>query len=187
MKITPLSEMEAIDEATGTLNIIVETPRGSRNKYTYLAGLDLFELAKALPAGCSFPYDFGLVPSTIGEDGDPLDVLVLMEAPVYPAVLVRARLIGAMEARQTGKDETVRNNRLIAVAGNSKMYSGVKELKDLHEAALREMEHFFVSYNEVAGKTFKVTGHADAKDARKLVDAGRRRLEEKMERENRNG
>ena len=175
MKFVPLSEMEAFDAESGELNVVVETPRGSRNKYTYVAGHDLFELSKALPAGSSFPYDFGFIPSTRGDDGDPLDVLLLMEAPAYPGVLVRARLIGVIEAEQTEEGKTVHNDRLIAVPSKSQSYAAVKELPDLYEAVISEIEHFFVSYNAAAGKSFKVTGNGTAARALSLVKDGMKR------------
>ena len=79
-----LSETATFDERTGELRVVIETPKGSRNKYDYDPDCDCLELATVLPEGMSFPYDFGFVPSTLGEDGDPLDILVLMDAPVVP-------------------------------------------------------------------------------------------------------
>jgi hypothetical protein len=77
------------------LRVVIETPRGSRSKYSYDPDCDCMQLSTVLPEGMVFPYDFGFIPSTIGEDGDPLDVLVLMEASVVPGCVVRARLVGA--------------------------------------------------------------------------------------------
>src|ERR1022692_1989775 len=88
-----LSESATFDQETGDLRIVVETPKGSRNKYKYDPACDCLELATALPEGMVFPYDFGFVPATIGQDGDPLDVLVLMDAPVAPGCVIRGRLL----------------------------------------------------------------------------------------------
>ena len=93
-----LSETATFDKQTGELRVVIETPKGSRNKYDYDPDCDCLELATVLPEGMSFPYDFGFVPSTLGEDGDPLDILVLMDAPVVPGCVIRARPIGAIEA-----------------------------------------------------------------------------------------
>jgi inorganic pyrophosphatase len=81
---TILSETSTFDAKTGTLRVVIETPKGSRNKYNYDPDCDCMELGTVLPEGMLFPYDFGFVPSTLGDDGDPLDILVLMDPPVVP-------------------------------------------------------------------------------------------------------
>src|SRR5919199_1807176 len=102
------------------LNVIIETPKGSRNKFDYDEELGLFKLGGVLPAGASFPFDFGFLPATRGGDGDPLDVLVLMDEPAFAGCLVTVRLLGVIEAEQTEGDATTRNDRLIAVAATSR-------------------------------------------------------------------
>ena len=94
----------------GVTNIVIEVPKGSRNKYVYDDALGLFRLKKILPAGAVFPFDFGFIPSTIGGDGDPLDVLVLMDEPAFPGCLVPARIVGVIEADQTERDGTIHRN-----------------------------------------------------------------------------
>ena len=101
-----LSELATFDEETGNLRIIVETPKGSRNKYKYDPACDCLELATALPEGMVFPYDFGFVPATAGEDGDPLDVLVLMDAPVVPGCVIRGRLLGVSKRDNAKRKRT---------------------------------------------------------------------------------
>jgi inorganic pyrophosphatase len=101
------------------LTVIIETPKRSQNKYAYEPRLGTFVLEGGLPAGASFPFDSGFVPSTIGEDGYPLDVLVLMDAAAFTGGIVTSRLIGVIEAEQTENGETFRNDRLIAVAAKS--------------------------------------------------------------------
>jgi inorganic pyrophosphatase len=86
---------------TDELHIIIDTPKGSRNKYEYDIEYNLFMLGGVLPAGAVFPFDFGYIPSTEGGDGDPLDVLVLMDEPVFVGCLVPARVLGVIEAEQT--------------------------------------------------------------------------------------
>jgi inorganic pyrophosphatase len=169
----PFLSLPAFDEETGDLNGIVDTPKHSRNKYEYDGKLGLFKLGGVLPAGASFPYDFGYVPSTLGEDGDPLDVLILMDEPAFAGCLVPARLIGVIEAEQTERDgETARNDRLIAVAANSHAHKEVRSLDDIPETVLDEIEHFFVSYNEVKGKQFKPLGMYGPDRARQVVELG---------------
>jgi inorganic pyrophosphatase len=96
---------------------------GSRNKYSYDPDCDCMELSTVLPGGMIFPYDFGFIPSTLGEDGDPLDILILMEAPVVPGCIVRTRVIGGIEAKQKEKGGSwTKNDRLIAVATHAQTY-----------------------------------------------------------------
>jgi len=133
-----LSETATFDAKTGELRVVIETPKGSRNKYDYDPDCDCLELATVLPEGMSFPYDFGFVPSTLGEDGDPLDILVLMDAPVVPGCVIRARPVGAIEAKQKAKgDDWQRNDRLIAVAAHAQTHQNVQSLKDLRPASGR--------------------------------------------------
>jgi inorganic pyrophosphatase len=153
-----------------TIDIIIETPKGCRNKYAYDKELRAFRLKKILPAGAVFPFDFGFIPGTKGEDGDPLDVLVIMDEPAYPGSIIESRIIGALKARQTEKNKKVEeNDRLIAVSIVSNSYSEVKELKDINKNILDEIEHFFISYNEQAGKKFEPQGWANSREALKLI------------------
>jgi inorganic pyrophosphatase len=159
------------------LNVVVETPKGSRNKYEYDERLGLFKLGGVLPSGASFPYDFGFVPSTLGGDGDPLDVLVLMDEPAFVGCLVRTRLVGVVEAEQTERDgETTRNDRLVGVAADSRLLARVRTLEALGPDLLEEIEHFFVSYNEIKGKVFKPLGRFGPRRAMKLVEEGMKRF-----------
>src|ERR1051325_4277057 len=157
----------------GEVNVIIETPKGHRNKYNYDEETGLFKLGGVLPAGASFPFDFGFVPSTLGGDGDPLDVLVLMDEPAFAGCLVRTRLVGVIEAEQTERDgETTRNDRLIGVAADSRLHTRVRTLESLGPTLLEEIEHFFVSYNQVKGKKFKPLARSGPERARELVEEG---------------
>jgi inorganic pyrophosphatase len=159
------------------LRVIIETPQGSRNKFDYDPELGLFKLGGVLPAGAVFPFDFGFVPSTTGGDGDPLDVLVLMDEAAFTGCLVEARLLGVIEAEQTERDgETTRNDRLVAVADASRNHKDVRSLAQLNENLLDEIEHFFVSYNEMKGKKFTPLGRFGTERARQLIEEGVRRF-----------
>jgi inorganic pyrophosphatase len=163
----------AFDDETGDLHVIIDTPKDSRNKYKFDEKLGLFKLGGVLPVGAFFPFDFGYVPQTLGGDGDPLDVLVLMDEPAFVGCLIESRLIGVIAAEQTeenGKKEI--NDRLIAVAANSRTHTDVKSLDDLNETLVDEIEHFFVSYNQAKGKEFKSLGRFGAQKARKIVEEG---------------
>ena len=159
-----------------TLNVIIETPKGSRNKYTFDEKLGLFKLGGVLPLGANFPFDFGFIPSTTGGDNDPLDVLLLMDEPAFAGCLVESRLLGVIEAEQTEDGKTERNDRLIAVAENSRNHKNVRSLEDLNENAIGEIEHFFISYNEAKGKQFKPLGRFGADRARKLIEEGMKKF-----------
>ncbi len=159
------------------LNVIIETPKGSRNKYNYDEKLRLFKLGGVLPSGASFPFDFGFVPSTLGGDGDPLDVLVLMDEPAFTGCLVRTRLVGVVEAEQTERDgETTRNDRLVGVAADSRLLARVRTLESLGPDLLEEIEHFFVSYNDIKGKVFRPLGRFGPERALALVEEGMKRF-----------
>lgn len=170
----PLDDLPSFDEETGEVNAIVDTPKGSRNKFKYDQEKRLLKLSGVLPLGASFPFDFGYIPATKGEDGDALDILILMDEPVFPGCLVPAKLIGVIEAEQTEAGETSRNDRLIAVAADSRNHSQVRFLGDLNSNALAEIEHFFVSYNEAKGKEFKVLGRAGPERAKELIQSAQR-------------
>src|SRR4051812_5833979 len=169
----PFEDLPAFGENPDDLNAIIDTPKGSRNKYKYDPELGLFKLGGVLPAGAVFPFDYGYVPSTVGGDGDPLDVLVLMDDSAFVGCLVAARLIGVIAAEQTERDgKTERNDRLIAVAAESHNHSDVQSLDQVSDNLMAEIEHFFISYNEIKGKQFKPKGRYGPDRARELVREG---------------
>ena len=102
-----------LDSKKGTCRAIIETPKGSRNKFDYDPETNLFALAGLLPEGMMFPFDFGFIPSTLGDDGDPLDIMVLMDAPANPGCLLDVRLIGVISAEQSEDRNTEKNERLL--------------------------------------------------------------------------
>ncbi len=140
----------------GQIQVVIETPKGSRNKYAFDPEQRIFRLKKVLPEGMVFPHDFGFVPSTKADDGDPVDILILMDQPAFPGCLVDARLVGIIEAEQSENGKTERNDRLIAVCNASHTHSNIKSMKDVNESLLQEVEKFFVNYHVNDGKKFKV-------------------------------
>lgn len=178
-----LTHLSTYKQDSDELNVIIETPKGSRNKYNYDEESDLFKLGGVLPAGAVFPFDFGFIPSTLGGDDDPLDVLLLMDEPAFPGCLVSSRLIAVIEAEQTERDgETTRNDRLIAVAADSNTHQNVRALADLSENLLDEIEHFFISYNEMKGKVFRPLGRFSHIKAARLVEEGQKQFRRKNSR-----
>jgi inorganic pyrophosphatase len=166
---SPFLRLPPFDEDSGDLNIIIETPKGSRNKYRYDIKRGLFELSKVLPAGNTFPYDFGYIPSTRGDDGDPLDVLVLMDEPAFTGCRVAGRLIGIIKGEQTEGGEKVRNDRLIAVAAHAQDQRNIESIDQLSPHLLEEIEHFFVSYHALDGETYRLLACAGPEKALKQV------------------
>ena len=151
------------------LHVVIETPKGCRNKYAYDDERETFVLKSVLPNGAVFPFDFGSIPGTKGEDGDPLDILVLMDEPAFTGCLIEARLIGVIEATQFQGKKKKRNDRLIAVAAESHTHGHIRKISDLNPTLLEEIEHFFTSYNETRGKKFKPLGRYGPKRARRLI------------------
>jgi inorganic pyrophosphatase len=170
---TVLSEIDPFTKGDDDLRVVIETPRGSRNKYSYDPECDCMELSTVLPEGMIFPYDFGFIPSTLGADGDPLDILILMDEPVVPGCVVRARLIGAIVAEQKEKGEDwTRNDRLIAVATHAQTHNGARKLADLRPHLITEIKEFFVTDNKLRDRKFKCKNEASPEKARKLIGAG---------------
>lgn len=155
------------------LRVVIETPKGSRNKFAFDPEERIFELKKVLPAGMTFPYDFGFVPSTLAQDGDPIDVLVLMDEPAFPGCVLACRPIGVIEGEQQDQKKKERNDRIIAIQKDAHSWADVKTIEDLGKQFCRELEEFFVNYHELAGKKYRVLGLKGPEVARKLVKSGR--------------
>lgn len=163
-----ISKMHAFHKSY--VNVIIETPKGSQNKFDYDPEYDIFSLKKTLPIGAVFPFDFGFIPDTKGEDRDPLDVLVIMDQPAYPGCHVICRILGVLEAEQKEKDGTKqRNDRFVGVAHSSIRFKGIKKLESLNDSMVKEIEHFFIDYNKNEGKKFKPLGWKDGEKALKMI------------------
>lgn len=166
-----LHQIAARNPDSGLWNVIVDTPKGSRNKYKYDEADGLWRLSKVLPLGASFPFDFGFIPSTRGEDGDPLDVLVLLDEPAFPGCIVPARLIGILEAEQTQEEKTIHNDRLVAVIETPYNPPAFHTLEEMNPQDLIEIEHFFVSYNQMEGREFRPLGRHGPERAQQVMEA----------------
>ncbi len=159
----------ALDKKTAACRAIIETPRGERDKFDYDRETGLFKLKRILPEGMSFPTDFGFIPSTLAEDGDPLDVMVFTEAKTFPGALVEVRLIGVIEARQTEGGKTLRNDRLLAVARIGGRYAKVNSPADLPKAVMDQLTAFWINKDALEGRLFEPLGLGDAGAAAALV------------------
>src|ERR1700683_1476269 len=136
-----------LDPKKRVCRAIIETPRRFRKKFDYDPGSNLFMLGGLLPQGMMFPFDFGFIPSTLGEDGDPLDILVLMDAPAHVGCLIEVRIIGIIEAEQSDEGKTESNDRLLGVAIHSYDHEGLETINDVTKTLLDQLEQFFISYN----------------------------------------
>ena len=168
----PLSDPRTLPVHNDRLVVVViETPRGSGNKLKFDTDLGVYRLDRVLPAGMVFPFDFGFIPRTLADDGDPLDAIVLLDAPVHPGCVVLARLIGVLEAEQQdgGVGRWKRNDRLVAVAGGPKGHSSLRALRDVDRFQLDAIESFFHNYHALDGDGFRVTGRTGVRAAEAAI------------------
>jgi len=156
------------------LRVVIETPKGSRNKFAFNADEHVFELKKVLPSGMTFPYDFGFVPSTEADDGDPVDVLVLMDEPAFPGCVLTCRPIGVIEGEQGDKKDKERNDRIIAIEQDAHSWDDIQTVDDLGKQFALELEEFFVNYHRLSGKQYRVLGLKGPDQVRKMVKSGMR-------------
>lgn len=166
--------LKPLDKKDQVLQVIVETPRDCRNKFAFDPEQKIFALKKVLPAGMSFPYDFGFLPNTQADDGDAIDVLLLMDEPAFPGCLVKARLIGVIEGEQLDGKKKIRNDRLVAVAEMSHEYGHLQKLSDLPGQLLHELEQFFVNYHNLEGKQYRLLGCKGKATALTLIKKSRK-------------
>lgn len=151
---------------------VIETPKGCRNKFKFDPEYEAFELSSVLPEGLLFPYDFGFIPCTLGDDGDPVDVMILMDEPAHVGCLLNIRLIGVIEAEQTEDGKWMKNPRLVGVSVGSHSHENLHSLSEVPKSILDQLDEFFVSYNKSRRKKFKVTGRHGPKRAATHLEEG---------------
>jgi inorganic pyrophosphatase len=152
-----------------TCRAVIETPQGSRSKFDYDTESGLFLLAGLVPEGMTFPLNFGFIPSTKAEDGDPLDVMVLHDESIPVGALVDIRLLGVIEGDQTEGGNTVRNDRLLAVTQCSHHYEQIEDIDQLGKKFLDHLTQFWINYNALKGKRFEVRGVLGPERAAKAI------------------
>jgi inorganic pyrophosphatase len=161
--------MDAFD-SEGSLNVIVETPRGSTAKWKYADGI--VKLSRALPLGLAYPFDWGFIPGTHVADGDPLDAMVYWDVTSYPGVVIPSRSIAVLKVEQTNRISGARerNDRVLVVPVKAAAIA-ISDLGDLPERARRELEHFFVAAVAFEGKDVRLLGWGDAEESRSAITA----------------
>ncbi|MGA8532813.1 MAG: inorganic diphosphatase [Candidatus Tumulicola sp.] len=168
-----------VPEAKGIVFAVIETPAGIRHKFAFEPKYGIMLLKMTLAEGLMWPYDYGFTPQTLGDDGDPVDILVLNDAPTFSGCLLEVRVIGGILLKKNG----VTNNRLIAcprrhkgVALKTDQYD---ELDDIPKETLKGIEHFLVEYSEEEGNKITLEGQCSRKDAYKLIERAHKKFKKK--------
>jgi len=151
------------------VHVVVETPRGARAKLKFDPQLKTFVLSKSLLLGLTYPYDWGFVPSTRAEDGDPLDVMVIHDAATTPGLVLKCKVIGVLETLQKEKGEKTRNDRIFAVPAESHRERELDDVNELDSETKEELQKFFIATDELEAKQLSFLGWAGAKKAGKLI------------------
>jgi inorganic pyrophosphatase len=157
--------MPAGDQIPDIVNVVVEIPKGSQNKYEYDKTHNVIRLDRVLYSSLHYPEDYGIVPRTLSEDQDPLDVLVLMRYSTYPGILLQARPIALLKMKDAKKID----NKILCVAVHDPRYARYKDITDVDEHVLKEITHFFQAYKELEGKKVVIEGWGSAKEAKKII------------------
>jgi inorganic pyrophosphatase len=166
------------DIAPGTkdeMNVIIEIPKGSKNKYEIDKKTGLIALDRVMHTAQDYPYDYGFIPQTLCGDGDPLDVVVLTTYPLFPGVLVKVRPIAVMGMNDSGEED----DKIIAVPVDDPRWADVQDLKDLNTHTMKEIEHFYSTYKKIQKKEVIVKDFADKKKAQEVFEAALKMYQEK--------
>ena len=163
------------DRVPDEVNAVIEIPRGDTNKYEYDKELHVFRLDRNLYSPVHYPGDYGFIPSTLSLDGDPLDVLVLVDAPSFTGCLMVVRPIGVLKMIDQGKED----EKILAVGLNNPIFKDVSDYQELYPHVVREIEHFFSMYKELEAKATRIVGWEDAPKAREIVNECRERYSRK--------
>lgn len=158
--------------APQTVTAVIEVPQGQANKYEYDKALHVFRLDRPLYASVHYPGEYGFIPSTLSEDGDALDILVLAAHSTFPGCIMEARPVGLLNML----DQKVKDQKILAVSARSPAHQGIQNHSDLPRHVLREIEHFFAIYKELEGKKTEVKGWQEVRQARRLIQASHQRF-----------
>jgi len=156
------------EKAPAKINVIIENPRGSKNKYEIDKKTGIIKLDRAMKASQDFPFDYGFVPRTLWEDNDPLDVIVVSTYPLSPGILLEARPVGVMKMIDCGEGD----DKIISVPESDPRWENVKDIKDINTHMLKEFKHFFETYKTIEGKKVVINGFQGKGAALKSVEKG---------------
>lgn len=173
MSKSPFDIDHRLDREKLTVRAIVETPAGSTIKFAFDPKTRLFAASKLLPVGLSMPLDFGFVPSSCGGDGDPLDIMIMPEAPLPTGCLVEARILGVIEVEQKKDEpgaEAERNDRVVARLEKSLKWAHVEDVGQLGDAFVRQLNQFFKTYKAIKGQDYRVLGVRPPDRAAELIE-----------------
>ena len=160
----------------GDVQVVVETPRGSRAKFTYDPKCETFTLTNSRLTGLTYPHDWGFVPSTKADDGDPLDIVIIHDATTFPGLVVTCRVIGILQIKQKTKNKSELNDRLFAVPRRSHSEWALKDVRDLTAPIQVELEKFFIATDELEDKKLKIIGWKGPKVALQAIRDGTKSL-----------
>lgn len=175
----------------GSVNVIVESPRGSAVKFKYEASDGVFAVSRPLPLGLTYPFDWGFIPSTHAADGDPVDALVVWDGSSYPGVVIRCRLIGILKVEQSNPESKSRerNDRVVALPVRAPRHDDIRSTSDLSGRTRAEIEQFFLHATAFEGKEVKLLGWGGPTEAKRVAqsasipaDAARRARRQKKRR-----
>ncbi len=150
------------------INVIVEIPKGSKNKYEIDKESGLIRLDRAMKSAQDYPFDYGFVPQSLWDDGDALDVVLLTTYPLHPGILVEARPVAVMRMIDGGEGD----DKIIAVPKNDPRWEVVQDLSDVNKHTIKEIQHFFETYKTIDGKKVEITGVEDKAAAQAAVIKG---------------
>lgn len=159
------------------INVIIENPKGNKNKYEIDKKTGLIALDRVMHTSQDFPFDYGFVPQTLWEDGDPLDVVVLTTYPLHPGVLVRVRPIARMDMNDSGDDDV----KIIAVPCEDPRWTDIKDLGDINKHTVKEFEHYFLTYKNLQNKKVEVNGWSGAEKAKEAFEKSQVLYKEKFQ------
>lgn len=160
-----LHDISAGDKAPEIINVIIEIPRGSKNKYEIDKETGLIKLDRVMHTAQDYPFDYGFVPQTDWYDGDALDVVVLTTHPLPVGILLEARPVAVIHMVDAGE----RDEKIIAVPKGDPRFADVKDLKDINPHTLKEIEHFFLTYKQLQNKEVVINGTEGAEVAKACV------------------
>ncbi|MBU4069475.1 MAG: inorganic diphosphatase [Nanoarchaeota archaeon] len=161
------------------INVLIEIPKGSSNKYELDKETGLLFLDRPLYSSVHYPGDYGLIPQTHWDDGDPLDVLVITSTPVYPLTLAEVRVIGVLRMIDSGE----KDDKIIGVYNSEPRFKEVKDIKDIPKHTIKEIINFFETYKELQGKKCEITEVKGRETAYKDVERGIKAYKKKIEKE----